>query len=133
MKAKAVIRLAIVECEAASYNKALRFLAHHAPVFQKINNETLKGSFHQILGTVLRHVWESKQRGDYLDRALIEYAAASYHFDRAKHKCYLANVENQLGIIYFNINRCEEAHQHLDNARRIHANFKRRGNCGPSR
>lgn len=124
VKAKALIRLGIVECEAASYSKALRVLTDHAPLFQKINNETLKGSYHQILGTVLRHLWEAKKHGDYLDRALIEYAAASYHFERAKHRCYLANVENQLGLIYFNINRCEEAHQHLDRARRIHASLR---------
>jgi tetratricopeptide (TPR) repeat protein len=98
-----------------------------ALLFQKINNDTIKGSYHQILGTVLRHVWESKQRGDYLDRALIEYAAASYHFERAENRCYLANVENQLGLIYLAINRYEEAHQHLDRSRRIHGSLKDAG------
>ena len=127
VKAKTIVRLGIVECEAASYSKALRVLTENAPLFEKINNETLKGSFHQILGTVLRHIWEAKQRGDYIDRALIEYAAASYHFQQAEHRCYLANVENQLGLIYFNINRCEEAHQHLDRARRIHASLRDAG------
>jgi tetratricopeptide (TPR) repeat protein len=126
VKAKAIVRLAIVECEAASYTKAQRILTKHAALFQKINNETLKGSYHVTLGTVLRHLWQAK-RGNYLDRALIEYAAASYHFERAKHKCYLANVENQLGLIYYNINRCEEAHQHLDRARRIHASLRDAG------
>ncbi len=129
VKAKAVIRLGIVECEATSYGKALRLLTEYAPLFQKINNETLKGSYHQILGTVLRHLWEAK-RGNYLDRALIEYAAASYHFERAEHKCYLGNVENQLGLIYLNINRCDEAHQHLDRSRRIHASLKDAGTVG---
>jgi tetratricopeptide (TPR) repeat protein len=127
VKAKAVVRLAIVERMAASYSKALRILTQNAALFQKINNDTLKGSYHQILGTVLRHLWEAKKRGDYLDRALIEYAAASYHFELAEHRCYLANVENQLGLIYFTINRCEEAHQHLDRARRIHASLKDAG------
>lgn len=119
VRAKAVVRLAIVECEVTSYSKALRILTENAQLFQKINNETLKGSYHVTLGTVLRHLWESKRRGDYLDRALIEYAAASYHFELAEHKTYLANVENQLGLIYFTIDRCEEAHTHLDRARRI--------------
>jgi tetratricopeptide (TPR) repeat protein len=127
VKAKAVVRLAIVECEAASYGKALRGLTENAALFQRINNETLKGSYHVTLGTVLRHLWESKRRGDYLDRALIEYAAASYHFERAEHNCYLANVEIQLGVIYFTINRCEEAHQHLDRARRIHVRLRDAG------
>lgn len=123
VKAKAVVRLAIAECDAASYTKALRVLTKHAPLFQAVNNETLKGSYHVTLGTVLRHLWEQK-RGDYLDRALIEYAAASYHFEQAEHRCYLANVENQLGLIYFQINRCEEAHEHLNRARRIHLRLK---------
>ncbi|HEX7335094.1 MAG TPA: tetratricopeptide repeat protein [Pyrinomonadaceae bacterium] len=124
VKAKAVVRLAIVECEAASYAKALRLLTTTAPDFQRINNETLKGAYHQILGTVLRHLWEAKKREDYIDRALIEYAAASYHFERAEHRCYLANVENQLGLIYFCINRCEDAHQHLNRSRRILTSLK---------
>jgi tetratricopeptide (TPR) repeat protein len=94
VKAKALVRLAIVERVAANYSKALRILTENAALFQKINNDTLKGSYHQILGTVLRHLWEAKKRGDYLDRALIEYAAASYHFERAEHRCYQANVEN---------------------------------------
>ena len=116
-----------MERVADNYSKALRILTENASLFEKINNETLKGSYYQILGTVLRHLWESKRRGDYLDRALIEYAAASYHFEQAEHRCYLANVENQLGLIYFNINRCEEAHQHLDRARRIHASLRDAG------
>lgn len=127
MKAKTVVRLGIVECVAANYTKALRILTEHAALFQKINNDTLKGGYHQILGTVLRHLWEAKRRGDYLDRALIEYAAASYHYEQAEHRCYLGNVENQLGVIYFTINRCDEAHQHLDRARRIHASLKDAG------
>lgn len=127
VKAKALVRLAIVERVAANYSKALRILTEHAPLFQKIKNETLKGSYHQIFGTVLRHLWEAKRRGDYLDRALIEYAAASYHFEQAEHRCYLANVENQLGLIYVQINRYEEAHEHLDRARRIHSSLKDAG------
>jgi tetratricopeptide (TPR) repeat protein len=127
VKAKATIRLGIVECEDASYNKALRVLTENAPLFERINNETLKGCYHVELGTVLRHLWESKKRSDYLDRALIEYAAASYHFEQAQHKTYLANVENQLGLVYFTINRCEQAHQHLDRARRLLVSLKDAG------
>jgi tetratricopeptide (TPR) repeat protein len=44
-----------------------------------------------------------------------------------QHKCYLANVEIQLGNIYYTINRCDEAHEHLDRARRIHANLRDAG------
>ena len=32
---------------------------------------------------------------------------------------YLAYVENNLGMLYFRINQCDEAHTHLDRARRV--------------
>jgi tetratricopeptide (TPR) repeat protein len=119
LKGKAVLRLAIVEIEAAQYSKALSILKDHELLFQKINSQTLKGSYYVTLGNALERLWETEKRGDYLDRALVEYAAASYHFERAEHKAYLANVENNLGFLYFKINRCDEAHQHLDRARRV--------------
>jgi tetratricopeptide (TPR) repeat protein len=124
LKAKAVVRLAVVERAVANYAKALRLLESHASLFQKINNQALKGSYHVTLGTVLENLWESKKRVDFLDRALIEYAAASYHFELAEHKTYLANVENNLGFLYFKIGQCDEAHKHLDHARRVLVSLK---------
>jgi tetratricopeptide (TPR) repeat protein len=124
LKAKAVVRLAIVERAVTNYAKALRILESNAPLFQRINNQTLKGSYHVTLGTVLENLWESKKRVDFLDRALIEYAAASYHFELAEHRNYLANVENNLGFLYFKVGQCEEAHRHLDHARRVLVSLK---------
>jgi tetratricopeptide (TPR) repeat protein len=119
LKAKAVLRLAIVELDTAQTGEGLGILTEHALLFQKINSHTLKGSYHATLGNALENLWQSEKRGDCLDRALIEYAAASYHFEEAKHKCYRANVENNLGFLYFKINRFRDAHEHLDKARRI--------------
>ncbi len=124
LKAKAIVRLSIVERTAPNYGKALRILKENAPLFQTINNQTLKGSYHVTLGTVLENLWETKNRGDYVDRALIEYAAASYHFEQAGHRCYLASVENNLGFLYFKISRCEQAHEHLNHARRVLVSLK---------
>jgi len=123
LKAKAIIRLAIAEHSAGRNNKAVRILSEYAPLFQKIHNHTLKGSYHHTLGNRLENL-ASQKRGDYIDRALIEYAAASYHFELAEHRCYLASVENNLGFLYYRINRCDEAHKHLDRARRIFASLK---------
>jgi tetratricopeptide (TPR) repeat protein len=124
VKAKAIIRLAIVELEAAEYDEGLRILTEHALLFQKINNQTIRGSYHVTLANMLEWLWETEKRTEYLDRALVEYAAASYYFERAEHKRYLANVENNLGLIYFKIYRCAEAHEHLDRARRILVGLK---------
>lgn len=119
LKAKAVIRLAVVEFRAAHHDKALRILKNNAPLFDRIHNHTLIGSYHDTLGNALEDLSVLKKRADYVDRALIEYAAASYHFQQAEHRCYLASVENNLGMLYFRIDRYNEAHEHLDRARRI--------------
>jgi tetratricopeptide (TPR) repeat protein len=124
LKAKAVLRLAIVELEASKHNKALGILTTHASLFQKINNQTIKGCYYVTLGNVLEKLWEPEKRTKYLDRALVEYAAASYHFEQAEHRCYLANTENNLGLLYFTTKRYKEAHQHLDHARRVLASLK---------
>lgn len=73
---------------------------------------------------MLQLAWETETRSEYLDRALIEYAAASYHFEEAEHRCYLANTENNLALLYYTITRYEEAHKHLDHARRVLASLK---------
>lgn len=127
LRGKAILRLAIVELEASQYNKALGILTDHSLLFQKLNSQTLKGSYYITLGNILEKLWETEKRSDYLDRALVEYAAASYHFERAQHRLYLANVKNNLGFLYFKINRCDEAHQHLDEARRILVTLKDAG------
>ena len=127
LKAKAVLRLAIVEQHAGRMKEALRIHTDYAPLFDKINNPTLKGSYHNDLGDVLVYLWESEGPTAYLDRALVEYAAASYHFEQAQHRRYRANVENNLGSLYHKINLCKEAHGHLDRARRIFISLKDQG------
>jgi tetratricopeptide (TPR) repeat protein len=124
LKAKAVIRLAVVEFRAARHEKALRILKKHAPLFDRIQNHTLKGSYHDTLGNALEDLSVLKKRSEYVDRALIEYAAASFHFEQAGHRGYLGYVENNLGMLYFRINRCDEAHEHLNRARRIFQSLK---------
>jgi len=112
VKAKANSAIAIVEPGAANFSRALRILTNSAPLFEKISNQTLKGSYHVTLGIVFRNLWESKNRTEYVDRALIEYAAASYHFEQAEHRCYLANTEDNLRFLYYKLKHYEEAHKH---------------------
>jgi len=119
VRCRAIVRLAIVEYEESRLNESLGLLTTNSSLFQKIDNDTLRGSYHSTLGNVLEGLWEKKQRSDYLDRALIEYTAASYHFEKIGHRTYLALVQNNLGFCYFKINRCQEALDHLDYARRV--------------
>jgi tetratricopeptide (TPR) repeat protein len=119
LKAKALLRLTIVEHSSGRLAKERQILIDNAELFEKISNNTLKGSYHNNLGTLWENMGKDKNREDYTDRAFVEYAAASYYFEQAGHKIYLANVENNLGFLYFKANKFKEAHEHLDRARRV--------------
>ncbi|HEV7377626.1 MAG TPA: hypothetical protein VGN95_23120 [Pyrinomonadaceae bacterium] len=124
LKAKAMLRSAIVEWSALRYDDSLQILADASLLFEKINNHTIKGGYHNALAGVLEDMGTSEQQADYLDRAFIEYAAASFHFEQAGHKCYRANVENNLGFLYLKVQKFKEAHEHLNRARRLLVNLK---------
>ncbi|MEA2172903.1 MAG: MalT-like region, partial [Blastocatellia bacterium] len=124
LRARALLRWAIVEREAARYKDAERILMDNAPLFERVNNQSIKGGYHATLADVLENLWESEKQGDYIDRAFIEYAAASYHFEQAEHRCYCANVENNLGFLYYKAGKYKDAHHHLDRARRLFMSLK---------
>jgi tetratricopeptide (TPR) repeat protein len=124
LKAKALLRLSLVEHSMERDQQAFKILTKHAPLFLRLNNHTLRGTYHVTFGNRLENLAEIDKRHDYVDRALIEYAAASYHFELAEHRPYLANVETNLGYLYFKINRFDEANEHLHRARRIYASIK---------
>jgi CheY-like chemotaxis protein/tetratricopeptide (TPR) repeat protein len=65
-----------------------------------------------------------EQRSDYIDRALIEYAAASFHFEQAGHRRYQGCVENNLGFLFSTIEKYNEAHEHLDRAQALFTSLK---------
>ncbi|HEX8475045.1 MAG TPA: tetratricopeptide repeat protein [Pyrinomonadaceae bacterium] len=124
LRAKAVLRLAIVEWGAGRYDLALGILTDFAPLFDKINSHSIKGGYYNQIAVLLITLSASEKRGDYIDRALVEYAAASYHFEQAGHIRYCANVENNLGLLFYEASRFKEAHEHLDRARRIMVSLK---------
>ncbi len=127
LKAKAVIRKAIVDIDSDRLPEALQSLTDNAALLHRISSYTLKGCYYQTLGDVFFYLWKSAEPGNHLDRALVEYAAASYHFELADHRRYRANVENNLGVINLQINRCKEAYEHLDRARRMFSSLKDKG------
>jgi len=119
MKAIALVRGAIVERTAMRYNEALNMLTRASALVEASGDHALVGAFHNQLGTVLENLSRVEQREDYRDRAFIEYAAASFHFEKAGHARYCARVENNLGYLFFTLNKFQEAYVHLDRARRV--------------
>jgi CheY-like chemotaxis protein len=98
----------------------LRFLDTSASLINQSHESSLKGSFHLTLATVLYQIGVAPSRVNYRDKALIEYAAASVHFEQAGHMRQLGRVENNLGFLYQSIGRFPEAHEHIKRARNIY-------------
>lgn len=119
-KLRALLNSAIVEREATRDHDALKIYAEAAPLFDLSSNHALKGKFHNSHATVLRSIGTSENREEYVDRALVEYAAASYHFEQAGHKRFQARVENNVGFLFATIGRFSEAQEHLTRARALH-------------
>ena len=119
LKAVALLRSAVLEKVANRLNEALHILKTGSSLFAASNNQSLKGRFHNELATVLKNLGAAESRADYIDRALIEFAAASFHFEQAGHDRYQACVENNLAMLFFKANRLAEAHEHLDRAQAL--------------
>ena len=124
VRAVALLRLAIVERSAKRFHDALRIHIEAAPLFEKITNHAHQGKFYNGFGFLLRNLGTAEHRPDYIDQALIEYAAASYHFEQAGHTRYQACVENNLGFLFNTIKRFAEAHEHLDRAQALFTSMK---------
>jgi two-component system chemotaxis response regulator CheY len=126
VKAVALLRSAIVEATAKRFNDAVRIHTEAISLFKEVHNEVLKGKFHHSFAGVLNHLSETECQEEYIDRALIEYAAASYHYEQAGHARYQACVENNLGLLFGTIGKFAEAHEHLDRAQALLTSLKDR-------
>ena len=124
LRAVLLIRAGIMEVNARRLQNALNFYHQAQPIVERSQDQVLKAAFHGECGLVFRQLATPENREDYLDRALIEYAAASFHYEQAGDERHQAGVENNLGYLYFTINSMKEAHRHLDRARVLFTNLK---------
>jgi len=116
---RALLNSALVERSSMRYREALHVHQEAAPLFENSGNHALTGKFHNEYATVLKNLGLAENREDYIDQALIEYAAASFHGEQAGNKRFLALVENNVGFLFVRLGRFGEAHEHLDRARTL--------------
>ena len=114
LKATLLIRAGIVEVEAQRLNDALRFYSQAATFLEPSEDHALKGAFHNAFALLFKKL--SVGDKDFVDRALIEYTAASFHFEQAGNIRYQASVENNLGSLLLTVGKFADAHQHLGRA-----------------
>ncbi|OLE53141.1 MAG: hypothetical protein AUG51_14705 [Acidobacteria bacterium 13_1_20CM_3_53_8] len=127
LKAKILIRRTLVEISENRYYEALSILKEAESVFDSAS-DALKGRWHGQKGLILRRLATGEGRADYADRAIIEFTAAIYHYEQAKHERYCALNLNNLTMLLYKLGRYREAHEHLDRAQLIFTTLKDTGN-----
>lgn len=119
-RANAIIGLSFVAWSESRYNEVIKILTENAPLFEKISSYTLRGTYHNQLGITFRAIASaSKRRADYFQRAINEYRAADENFKLAGHVVFRAHVKNNIGNVLRDLHRFREAHQFLEQARRL--------------
>ncbi|MGI9107039.1 MAG: sigma 54-interacting transcriptional regulator [Pyrinomonadaceae bacterium] len=124
LKGLALVRSASVERSAERYRDELPYLLKAAPLIEACESHALKGKYHLALAGTWESLGVIENRTDYIDRALIELAAASFHFEQAGHIHHRARVENNLGFSLFRAGRFSEAYEHLARARQLFVSLK---------
>lgn len=119
LMARLLVRSAFVEYRANRPEDALKFLEAAAPLVEGSDNNLLRGKFHVERATTFKNLGAVRGDASHFDRALIDYAAASFYFEQAGHERYRARVENNCGMLYLQMRRFADAHEHLDKALRF--------------
>jgi tetratricopeptide (TPR) repeat protein len=123
-RANALINLSVVEWSASRYKEALKILTDNAPLFDKITNNTTKGTYHNQRAMILRKLVTPENRVAQLRRVMNEYEEADSYFKLAHNMVNRAHVKNNIGNVLRELARYREAHEYLDQARRLTAIVK---------
>jgi tetratricopeptide (TPR) repeat protein len=127
LKAKIHIKRTLVEISENRYHEALNILKEAEPVFDSAN-DAFKGMWHGQKALVLDMLATAERRADLFDSAVIEYTAAIFHYELAKHERHCARNLNNLAMLLYKLGRYSEAHEQLDRAGFIFNRLKDPGN-----
>ncbi|MDT7602347.1 MAG: hypothetical protein QOF61_344 [Acidobacteriota bacterium] len=127
LKAKILIRQTLIEISAHRYHEAWDILKEAEPIFESAS-DAWKGRWHNQKALVLLHLNTTERRVDYADRAIIEFTAAIFHYEQARHERFCGNSLNNLAFLLYQLGRHAEAHEHLDRARAIFTHLRDSGN-----
>jgi CheY-like chemotaxis protein len=122
-----LLRLSIVEFSAKRFEAAVELNEDAAPLVEASASDSLKGCFYSHRALTFRTIADADSNAELRDRALVDYAAASYHFEQAGHTRYQAYTENNLAMLFNNIGRHADAHEHVKRARALFVSLKDTG------
>jgi tetratricopeptide (TPR) repeat protein len=119
-KLRIFTRASTVELASNRLAEALALLEQAAPLLDQVDDAVTSGCYHMHRAIALRRLGGTEN----LDGALMEATAASVHFERANHWRYFARCETNLGNIFRQLGRYDEALHHLERARRASADLE---------
>src|SRR5215204_2907136 len=127
LKAKILIRRSIIEIWENRYYEALSVLKEAESVFESAS-DAVKGRWHAHMALVLDKLATAEGNTEHFDSAIMEYTAAIYHFELARHERYCGNNHNNLALLLYKLGRYGDAHEQLDRAQLIFTRLKDPGN-----
>ena len=127
LRGVALLLSATIEISANQLKDASDILTEAASVLQTSTDHNLKGRLHLRTACLLIKLGRAEQRSEYLEVALKESRAANCHFEQAGNRRLYAMVENNIGLLNYELMRFDEAHYHLERAKEIFVNLKDSG------
>ena len=126
LRGQILLRRALCESWTGRNHDALHIL-ERAREFMAACGDSLQGRWHAQLAKVfmrLAFTEQRAQRADYAERAVDEYTAAINHYNQAGHERGAATNAHNLAFLLYKLGRYQQAHQHLDRARRVLSRLK---------
>jgi tetratricopeptide (TPR) repeat protein len=118
-RANALLGLSVVEWSSSRPAEALKILTTNSPLFHKLSHHTMKGFYHNTLAQVLEALLQPEKKIQQLTRVASEYEQADREFKLARNTIFRALAKNNIGNVLRLLGRYKEAHQYLDQARRL--------------
>jgi len=115
----AAYMLAKVEVAASNLYEAANVLHNHAALADACADHLLLAHFHETRGGIFQLIGEREHFDVNADRALLEYAAASYHYEQAGDRDVAGCAENNIGLLLAQLGKSIEAREHLERARKL--------------
>ncbi len=126
LKAKILIRCSIIEIWENKYYEALSVLKEAEPVFASAS-DAVKGRWHGQMALVLDKLATAERNAERFDRAIMEYTAAIFHYEQARHERHCGSNHNNLAFLLYKLGRYADAHEQLDRAQLIFTRLKESG------
>ncbi len=115
-KFRILLLSAIVEEDSWRLQDAFRLHEQIAVLCGGIENHTLLGTYHNEFALILKKLAKAERKGEYEQRALIEYEGACFHYECAGNDRFLGSSINNLGCLLVQMGKSAEGLNKIEQA-----------------